>query len=825
MPYHSDEIRRPHLEFVRESIDTERRRRRGFPGPRPERGGRGVFGQQLQQAADRLEQEQLRKPRPLRGINPRLVFRIPFVTKPDYDKIVELFDRAGMSVVSVEADGAIVVFQETVSLQSFRNQIDSYQAGPRQRLDGKQAVTSQYDVLEFIDLNGMRSWTREDRIGPRLAALIGPQAIQLQTEALYVVELELWHPGTSVSARRLLSELRTAYQTNAVGDERWLDEYVGSTLLLAKIRTSGAHLDQLLAEDIIATIDLPFVATFDVRQAARATERSFPIPPAPPADGPRLCVIDSGIVSNHPLLRPYVGHEEAILTRDATVADMNGHGTRVGALAVYGDIRACYERGYFESTITLYSARVLNEQNAFDDEELIINQLRRAVEIFVRPPYVCHIFNVSIGSHEPALGNDQRRQNLYGEILDTIAREYQVLFVVAAGNHDEVTRAASVEEALNTYPAPLLHPRARLCDFATTALGLTVGALGESASLAIRTGMNAQDIVRPIALRDEPAPMTRVGPGVQGAIKPEFVHYGGSPVFDRNRPDRFVSDLGMEVMSFSHEPLNRLFAYDNGTSYASPRVARLAALVEHQLRQQLDVAPHPNLIRAILAASARIPEAARTALEGTGDPHATIKVCGYGLPDEEYVLQSADGRVVMYAQATIQLDHLHIYRVPVPDCLLQATGLRSITVALAFDPAVNARRLDYLGAEMDFRLIRGKTLDEVYQAYRRLQSGEDPENAVDSSYEVTFEPRRSTKGTGGYSRKKSTLQCGTFAMKGLLRKNYGNDYWLVVRAERRWVTDEQATQSYAVVVALEAATSELYAQVRQRIRQRVRVRV
>jgi len=40
----------------------------------------------------------------------------------------------------------------------------------------------------------------------------------------------------------------------------------------------------------------------------------------------------------------------------------------------------------FASPVTLFSARVLNDRNEFDDEKLIINQMRTAIETFRQPP-------------------------------------------------------------------------------------------------------------------------------------------------------------------------------------------------------------------------------------------------------------------------------------------------------------------------------------------------------------------------------------------------------------------------------------------------------
>lgn len=822
MPHRSDDQQHSHLEIMREEHSAERRRRSGFSSPKPDRGDRQTVGAQLTAAADRLTAEQARKSPPPAGIKPHLVFRVPLAPKPraPLDKITELFQETGLIIVSVESDGAVVAFRDDTDLDAFRQAVDHYQDGPAVNPNtGQKYASSKYDILEFLEAEEMRLWGRSDRIGSRLATQIGADGAAIDPAIIYRIEVELWHPGTRPAADQQLSELRQFVTDQAQENERVLDTYTGPTLLLAKVAVTGEKLDRLLELDGVAEVDLPPVANFEPLPARNVTAGDFPPPLQPPVDGPRVCVIDSGIVSNHPLLAPYVGHEEAVLTSTESPADMNGHGTMVGALAVFDDVRTRYETRNFASPITLFSARVLNDRNEFDDEKLIINQLRQAIATFVAAPYNCRVFNISIGSYTPGLDINTRRQNHWAEALDILAREFEVLLVVAAGNHNEAVafRAEEAEAVLRDYPALLLRSTARLNDFATAAIPITVGALAQYNEIAHRRMPCADDIVRLIAEADEPAPMTRSGPGVQGAIKPEFVHYGGSTVFDHAAPRKIRPDDGTAVMSFSHEPFRQLFAYNIGTSFAAPRVARLAALVYHQLQQELAETPHPNLVRAILATSASIPAAARKCLNRL-DNHAAIKVCGYGLPEEALALRSTDRRVTLYAQSEIPLDHFHIYRVPIPESFLQAAGTRTIIVALAFDPPVRGRRMDYLGVEMNMYLIRGKSLEEVYNAYRKTEPGEDAEEAFESPYKVSLKPV-------AQSRKKSTLQCATFTMKHTPRKDYGNEYWLVVRAENKWAPPEIEQQNYAVAVTLVADAPDLYVQVRQRVRTRVRLQL
>jgi subtilisin family serine protease len=242
-----------------------------------------------------------------------------------------------------------------------------------------------------------------------------------------------------------------------------------------------------------------------------------------------LCILDSGIVSNHPLLAANVGHEEAVLTATNDPADAHGHGTHVGGLAVLGDIRACYGNGTFASPVLLFSARVLNDQNRFDDDRLIHTQMEAAIELFRRPPHNCCVFNLSLGSPDPVLNGTNRCQTLWAEALDTLARKHKVLIVVSAGNNSGVyaNTPAEAEEILQNYPRYLFDNESALSDPATAAIALTVGSISQFAAPAIRAGAGAGDFVRAVSQVDEPSPFTRTGPGINTAIKPDLVHYGG----------------------------------------------------------------------------------------------------------------------------------------------------------------------------------------------------------------------------------------------------------------------------------------------------------
>lgn len=759
------------------------------------------------------------------AINPHLVFRIP-VANPAASEEVGAFleSHTTVVVVGVEADGAVVAFKDEVELGDFNSLISQYRAGPREGINprtGRPYQTTTFDVLDYLVPAEMRLWSRDDRVGARLRDLVGPEGRAADPSATYVLDVELWHPG-SAAVRRSLDELREAILASGGGTTSILDTYVGSDLVLVRARVAGSVLDRLLDLDAVAEIDLPPHPEIDIASLYSATVASFENPSPPDPNGPRLCVMDTGITANHPLLAPFVGHEESMLTSEASASDENGHGTRVAGVAVFGDIRACIETGNFQSPVVLFSARVLNAENAFDDERLVITQMREAVRVFKKDPYNCRVFNLSICDRLPFASSDRGKQPAWAEALDILAREEEVLFVVPTGN--QAAYHALMDGDPPSLQEILFDPQSRLADPASAAIVATVGGVVQHDVPAGRHGTPGQTIQVPTARSGEPSPFTRTGPGVGAAIKPEFAHWAGQHVvggFDGVRSLRM--EPGTAVISLYHRPLDRLFAWDVGTSYAAPYVARIAAIVEHGLKDVLgrdDI--HPNLLRAVLAVSADVPDALAE-LEFAQNVYDRLKIVGYGVPDERKALVSSASRVTLIGEDALPLNNIHIYGLPNPSAFCRARGERHVSVALAHDPPVRRRRADYLGVELDFCLVRGMALEDVFDAYRGSDPSVKLSDLVPSGCRVTMSPGSTRQ--YGVARHRSTLQMATKVSHGPDRNEWGDDMWLVIRSQNRWLPNDAVPQRYAVAVSIESNGPDLYAQVRERVAQRAAMRV
>src|SRR5690606_3429624 len=154
----------------------------------------------------------------------------------------------------------------------------------------------------------------------------------------------------------------------------------------------------------------------------------------------------------------------------------------------------------------------------------------------------CRVFNLSYGDLNKVYGGGHVRGLAY--TLDRLTRELNVLFVVSTGN---LSLDDLPGDPLASFPGYLLEDNARLVDPATALNAVTVG--GVARHEATRHAQRYQHAVedRPIARSGNPYPLTRSGPSVNGAIKPDFVEHAGNLAVRRNGGG--TTDQGLGVVT------------------------------------------------------------------------------------------------------------------------------------------------------------------------------------------------------------------------------------------------------------------------------------
>jgi subtilase family protein len=786
-----------HLELIRINLERPRRLRPGFGVRLPPADVR-QHGLSIQEGVDRAVAQRNAARVRFPGVDPSrvLVFELSGQIEDD------VWVSNGVTVVEKEASQVVGVFPDDGAMGRFLERLEAFTAARRTRRPG-QVYPDNYSF--FAAIAAAHPPTVDDRLGARLRAAMPSE------EEIRAFDVELWHRGTREECATVRRSLEGWLASDGV-EGRVADGFIGDSLFLLRIVARRRVADALLQLPDVRRVDLPPSPDFPHSNIVRSSADDFPEIRQPRKDAPGVAVIDSGVRQGHPFIAPALGEATSFLTANADSDDVveAGHGTKVVGLALYGDVAECAVGGGFAPEFWVYSGRVLNSENQFDDERLIVEQMRESITYFSQT-YGCRVFNLSLGMRSVS---SQRKPTPWAWILDFLARELDVIILVAAGNYRFVPDG-SAEEIVTAYPDYLLTDEARIDEPGTASIAITVGSLNERDSVRQGARADGDPAVRLIGRSREPSPFTRSGPGLGGAIKPDVCDFGGGWFYDGRFGRLMPPDGWVGVLSLNRNFAgSSLFSFDSGTSYAVPRVAHIAASLHREYRD----AP-ANLLRGLLANSARHTAEAKDLLGAASDK--LYRLCGYGQPSMDRALYSDDHRVTLYAVGEIPLDTFHLYRVPIPGEFRERRGERRIVVTLAFDPPTRHTRSDYLGCSMSFRLLRGYSVDQVRRAFEPRDGVEDPLDALQEIDRRDVGPRQ---------REGGTLQQATYTFRRTIDSAHGEEYLLLVRCEDQWLNKErnpEFRQRYALVVTLEHddLQARLYGQVRARARtERLRVR-
>ncbi|MCG8624545.1 MAG: S8 family serine peptidase, partial [Proteobacteria bacterium] len=270
------------------------------------------------------------------------------------------------------------------------------------------------------------------------------------------------------------------------------------------------------------------------------------------------------------------------------------------------------------------------------------------------------VFNLSLGVS--GLNRDYD-YSIFAKVLDDIAAQHSVLFVVSAGNlrgtNERPPWPIDGDKALRQLA---LHPTVdeRITAPAEHLLGLSVGALntpgisGHGANL--------------------PASYTRRGPGVGGVLKPDLTHYGG-----------VSSRAGGGSGLFSYESDNSVVD-KSGTSFAPPLVASTLATIDHRLEGTV---PRETLIALLVHRAQRC-----DVLEQVPLRHVAREFVGFGMspPADECLSDNPHSITLVFSESLVSRKELQ-FIFTWPKSLVTLTGKcrGQVDLTLAFTPPIDAR--------------------------------------------------------------------------------------------------------------------------------------
>ncbi|EHK68790.1 hypothetical protein PPL19_22444 [Pseudomonas psychrotolerans L19] len=735
----------------------------------------------------------------------------PYVLKLKYEGALTFANLShhGLEFISQEGKELCVVFATEAGLAMFADHL---------RKLGVVGTSLTYrQILEAID--GIEAWSAEDRKSWALKNVGFPDTHSFK------LDVELWPIDVANHPTRIRSI--TAFEGWLESQKiRRVDKVNLDSLLMYRVEVTADQAGLLLDHRDVRLVDLLPATGISIRQLNRDINELPRNIPSPPADAARVCILDSGINANHPLLGPAMA-ESASFINGEDDDDEVGHGTAVAGVALYGDVEACDNSNFWRPEIWLYNGKVMKKcpqtGNAVYDEQSLEASLTKAVEYFV--DLGCRIFNLSLGnSHAPYDGAHVRG---LAYILDVLSRRHNILFVVSTGNFcGSENPPTPINSWRDEYPEYLVAEQSTIIDPAPAMTVLTVGSISRhNATFDAQRFPEIQQLSP--ASENQPSPFTRHGPSVKGAFKPELVAGGGnlaSPMRQENgqwRPDM----RGLGVLTLNHQVIgNTLLKEVSGTSFAAPYITHLAG----RLLNEYPTAS-ANLLRAALVNHAYLPEQVLSTFsdefrkaykdgKSTYNREVARDVAGYGVVSESDLFRSSDNVVVLLSEESIENNSCQFFELPLPpDYLRSSRATRELTVTLAYSPAVRTTRIEYLATQISYRLVKGSSLDEVQKHFNQLNKAETETRNDDAT------PNRDIS---AQARSRGTVQSSRWTFQQ--RKPDEKWFVVVIRQDREWShPDVLEKEPYSLVVTVADRDNEkadLYNQMQALIQQQLAAR-
>ena len=485
-------------------------------------------------------------------------------------------------------------------------------------------------------------------------------------------------------------------------------------------------------------------------------------------DQPIVALLDGLPIQNHSRLDSHIRLDDPDGLEYMSTVAKRRHGTAMASLILNGDINLNeppLQRPIHMHPI-LYAPG--NQQNETPRKDrLLIDTIYKAVirmkkgdrgEEPTAPD--AFIVNLSIGINNRLFANII---SPLARLLDYLAEEYGILFIVSAGNINDNL------EILNLYSNKELENQTSE-ELAITILSAlkrqrsqrTLLSPAEAVNIVTIGSWHEDDRASPTPSHVTYTPYSEGGPNISSAlglgylktIKPDIYMPGGREHFQ-------VISSSKKGLEIKHIPAGRFYGlkaavpdeetgqlnklgFTSGSSAATALATRGAHLIfdsiqDNELFNDIDPTYYGVIIKSLLVHTAKWDNSLAQLFDQYINVEQNIHhfqhkdnttpFFGYGVPKIMEAISCSFNRATLIGVGSItDIKRAHGYRVPLPDSLDRVKEPRSVTLTLAWFSPINTRRRDYRRAKLeiypdDFKIKVGIKRDRYQPSHTAIKRG------------------------------------------------------------------------------------------------------
>lgn len=642
---------------------------------RPRGGGLNLPARNRQQHAQNLfdkltrvreESEALKQERTAFGVDALAGIYLEFESEPDFDLKFESLENStqGIELLSVKKVGAkllATVFVPEGKLTHFEKLLTAYR--DQETSTGKPKNKDLIDGISDIHLAILDAlWTDSQEVLPKTEDPIW------------------WEAWLRAGDDR--DEIQDFFTTHAarigleVGEET--SKFPDRTVILARGTKSqmarSIHLLNCIAELRKAKDTADFFSEMPPAEQDAWVKATLENLIPPPNQAPAVCILDTGINRQHPLIFPALAEDDLHSCHPGwDISDHHGHGTEMAGLALYGDLTEILA-GVEPVTLghRLESVKILppNDQNPAHLYGAITREGVARAEI--QAPARQRVVSIAVTTTD---FRDRGQPSEWSAAIDSLASgtddDQRRLVIISAGNTDPAAR--------HQYPDSNLTDG--IHDPGQSWNALTVGAFTEKTHIDPATYPGWT----PIAPSGDLSPSSTTSAiwNRPWPLKPDIVLEGGNMALEPGTGSADYVD-SLELLSTYHRPLEKLLITSRETSAATALASRLAAMLQSQYPDFW-----PETVRALMVHSAdwtpvMLHRVAAARLSPRKTTEHLLRCYGFGVPRLQSLLWSAQNSLTLIAQEALQpydradgavkTKDMHIHAIPWPRDVLEQLG-------------------------------------------------------------------------------------------------------------------------------------------------------